>query len=96
MTQASRVDRSKDHGFFLVQDVYEGMPEVERGTITSLIGPNGAGKTTLFNALTGQDAPTGYGGGKVKVVKDPVYVGADGGLALAQDAPKSDWEKLPG
>jgi rod shape-determining protein MreB len=36
-----------------------------------------------------------YGGGKVKVVKDPVYVGADGGLALAQDAPKSDWEKLP-
>ncbi|MGD8440219.1 MAG: rod shape-determining protein [Holophagae bacterium] len=36
-----------------------------------------------------------YGGGKVKVVKDPVYVGADGGLALAQDAPASDWEKLP-
>ncbi len=36
-----------------------------------------------------------YGSGKVKVVKDPVYVGADGGLALAQDAPKSDWEKLP-
>jgi rod shape-determining protein MreB len=36
-----------------------------------------------------------YGGGKVDVVKDPVYVGADGGLALAQDAPKSDWEKLP-
>ena len=37
-----------------------------------------------------------FGGGKVKVVKDPVYVGADGGLALAQDAPKSDWAKLPG
>jgi len=36
MTQASRVDRSKDHGFFLLQDVYEGMPEVERGTIKSL------------------------------------------------------------
>lgn len=36
-----------------------------------------------------------FGGGKVKVVKDPIYVGADGGLALAQDAPKSDWEKLP-
>jgi len=36
-----------------------------------------------------------YGGGKVKVVKDPIYVGADGGLALAQDAPTSDWEKLP-
>ncbi len=36
-----------------------------------------------------------FGGGKVKVVKDPVFVGANGGLALAQDAPKSDWEKLP-
>jgi rod shape-determining protein MreB len=36
-----------------------------------------------------------FGGGKVRVVKDPVYVGADGGLALAKDAPKSDWEKLP-
>jgi rod shape-determining protein MreB len=37
-----------------------------------------------------------FGGGKVRVVKDPVYVGANGGLVLAQDAPKSDWEKLPG
>ncbi len=34
------------------------------------------------------------GGGKVKVVKDPVFVGSDGGLAIAQDAPDSDWEKL--
>jgi rod shape-determining protein MreB len=37
-----------------------------------------------------------FGGGKVRVVKDPVYAGANGGLILAQDAPKSDWEKLPG
>ncbi len=37
-----------------------------------------------------------FGGGKVRVVKDPVYAGANGGLVLAQDAPKSDWEKLPG
>jgi len=35
-----------------------------------------------------------YGGGKVQVVKDPVYVGASGGLELAKDAPTSDWEKL--
>ena len=34
------------------------------------------------------------GGGKVLVVKDPVYVGSDGGLAIAEDAPSSDWEKL--
>jgi len=37
-----------------------------------------------------------FGGGKVTVVKDPVYAGSDGGLVLAQDAPKTDWEKLPG
>jgi rod shape-determining protein MreB and related proteins len=36
------------------------------------------------------------GGGKVKVVKDPVFVGSDGGLAIALDAPDSDWEKLAG
>jgi hypothetical protein len=30
----------------------------------------------------------------VRVVKDPVFVGSDGGLAIAQDAPDSDWEKL--
>jgi rod shape-determining protein MreB len=35
-----------------------------------------------------------FGGGKVKVVKDPVFVGSDGGLAIATDAPDSDWEKL--
>ena len=34
------------------------------------------------------------GGGKVKVVKDPVFVGSDGGLAIALDAPEEDWERL--
>jgi rod shape-determining protein MreB len=34
------------------------------------------------------------GGGKVRVVKDPIFVGSDGGLAIALDAPESDWEKL--
>jgi GTP-binding protein YchF len=38
-----------------------------------IVGFPGSGKTTLFNALTGQDAPTGYGGGKVNlgVIKVP-------------------------
>jgi rod shape-determining protein MreB len=36
------------------------------------------------------------GGGKVRVVKDPVFVGSDGGLAIAIDAPEGDWEKLSG
>jgi rod shape-determining protein MreB and related proteins len=34
------------------------------------------------------------GGGRVKYMDDPVFVGSDGGLALAMDAPESDWEKL--
>ena len=32
-----------------------------------IVGFPGSGKTTLFNALTGQRAPTGYGGGKVNL-----------------------------
>jgi len=36
------------------------------------------------------------GGGKVRVVKDPVYVGSDGGLAIALDAPEGDWERVRG
>lgn len=34
------------------------------------------------------------GGGKVRVVKDPIYIGSDGGLAIALDAPEGDWEKV--
>ncbi len=34
------------------------------------------------------------GGGRVKYMEDPVFVGSDGGLALALDAPETDWEKL--
>ncbi len=34
------------------------------------------------------------GGGHVTYMEDPVFVGSDGGLALANDAPESDWEKL--
>ena len=34
------------------------------------------------------------GGGKVTIVDDPVFAGANGGLAIALDADESDWEKL--
>jgi rod shape-determining protein MreB len=34
------------------------------------------------------------GGGKVRMVDDPVFAGALGGLAIAQDADESDWEKV--
>ena len=33
-------------------------------------------------------------GGKVTYMADPVFIGSDGGLALALDAPDGDWEKL--
>jgi rod shape-determining protein MreB and related proteins len=35
------------------------------------------------------------GGGKVRIVKDPIFIGSDGGLSIAQDAPENDWERLP-
>ena len=34
------------------------------------------------------------GGGKVTVLESPVFVGSDGGLALAMDAQESDWDRL--
>jgi rod shape-determining protein MreB len=34
------------------------------------------------------------GGGKVKVIEGPIFVGSDGGLALAKDAQDSDWDRL--
>jgi rod shape-determining protein MreB len=37
-----------------------------------------------------------FGGGKVRVVEDPVFVGSDGGLAIARDAADSEWEKVDG
>jgi rod shape-determining protein MreB and related proteins len=43
---------------------------------------------------TVQHALDQVGGGKVTVVADPVFVGSDGGLAIAQDAPDADWEKI--
>ncbi|MCB1037321.1 MAG: rod shape-determining protein, partial [Acidobacteria bacterium] len=56
-----------------------------------------SGGTSLITGLgsTLQKDLEQLGGGRVRVVKDPVYVGSDGGLALATDAPDSDWEKLP-
>jgi rod shape-determining protein MreB and related proteins len=41
-----------------------------------------------------EDSMKQVGGGKVTYMEDPVFVGSDGGLALALDAPDSDWERL--
>ena len=34
------------------------------------------------------------GGGRVRAVDDPIFAGSNGSLAIAADAPESDWEKL--
>jgi rod shape-determining protein MreB and related proteins len=34
------------------------------------------------------------GGGKIKILEAPVFVGSDGGLALAKDAQDDDWDQL--
>lgn len=57
-----------------------------------------SGGTALIKGIGGrlQKELGEIGGGRVKVVKDPIYVGADGGLAIALDASDDEWEKLKG
>jgi len=55
-----------------------------------------AGGTSLIVGLSQaiEAALAELGGGHATVVKDPVFAGSDGGLAIARDASSSDWEKL--
>ena len=55
-----------------------------------------SGGTSLLPGLRPalEEALGPLGGGKIKAVKDPVFCGADGGLAIALDAPSADWDKL--
>jgi rod shape-determining protein MreB len=55
-----------------------------------------AGGSSLIAGLADamQKTLTELGGGRATVVKDPVFAGSDGGLAIARDASTSDWEKL--
>jgi rod shape-determining protein MreB len=55
-----------------------------------------AGGSSLISGLAEavQKALGELGGGRASVVKDPVFAGSDGGLAIARDASPSDWEKL--
>lgn len=68
-------------------------PEFQERVRNNIILSGGGGlirglPTALENALKS------VGGGKVRYMDDPVFIGSDGGLALAQDAPEGDWEKL--
>ncbi len=55
-----------------------------------------AGGTSLISGLTEavQKSLVELGGGRATIVKDPVFAGSDGGLAIARDASPADWEKL--
>ena len=68
-------------------------PEFQERVRSNIILSGGGG---LIRALPKalEDALSQVGGGRVKYMEDPVFVGSDGGLALALDAPDSDWEKL--
>ena len=68
-------------------------PEYQAKVRQHVILSGGSGLIRGLGAAL-QEALKEIGGGQVRVVKDPIYVGSDGGLALATDAPESDWEKL--
>ncbi len=68
-------------------------PEFQERVRNNVILSGGGGLIRgLPTAL--EKALTQVGGGKVKYMEDPVFIGSDGGLALALDAPDTDWEKL--
>lgn len=68
-------------------------PEFQARVRANIIVSGGGGLIRgLAQAI--EDALVSVGGGKVRYMEDPVFIGSDGGLALAIDAPAGDWEKL--
>lgn len=68
-------------------------PEFQEKVRNNVILSGGSSQISgLREAL--QDGLKPVGGGKLRGVKNPVFEGSDGGLALALDAPDSDWDKL--
>ena len=68
-------------------------PEFQEKVRQNIILSGGGGLIRgLPQAL--EHALRAVGGGNVRYMDDPVFVGSDGGLALATDAPEGDWEKL--
>lgn len=68
-------------------------PEFQERVRNNIILSGGGGLIkNLPRAL--EDALKQVGSGRVTYMEDPVFVGSDGGLALALDAPDSDWERL--
>ncbi|HEX9943857.1 MAG TPA: rod shape-determining protein [Thermoanaerobaculia bacterium] len=70
-------------------------PEYQERVRNNIVLSGGTGLIRGLGPRLEQELTT-VGGGKVRVVKDPIFVGSDGGLAIAQDAPDPDWERLSG
>ena len=68
-------------------------PEYQEDVRNNVILSGGSGLIRGLGLLL-QEALDDLGGGRVRVVADPLHVGSDGGLALAMDAPESEWERL--
>lgn len=68
-------------------------PEFQERVRNNIILSGGGGLIRNLAASL-EEALKQVGGGKVTYMQDPVFIGSDGGLALALDAPDGDWEKL--
>jgi rod shape-determining protein MreB and related proteins len=68
-------------------------PEYQEKVRNNIIVSGGTGLIRNLGPRLEQELAA-VGGGKVRVVKDPVFAGSDGGLAISLDAPDADWEKL--
>lgn len=68
-------------------------PEFQERVRNNIILSGGGGLIKGL-AVALETALKSVGGGSVRYMEDPVFIGSDGGLALAIDAPEGDWEKL--
>jgi rod shape-determining protein MreB len=70
-------------------------PEYQSKVRNNVILSGGTGLIRGFGPAL-EKALQEFGGGRVRVIQDPVFVGSDGGLQIANDAPESEWVKLGG
>lgn len=70
-------------------------PEYQEKVRTNIILAGGGSQIPRL-AETLAAGLSDVGGGRVSAVTDPVFAGSNGGLAIALDAPESDWETLAG
>ena len=68
-------------------------PEFQEKVRNNVILSGGSSQIAGLRAAL-QDGLKPVGGGKIRAVKNPVFEGSDGALALAIDAPDKDWDKL--